>query len=205
MTIGVVKEIKNNEFRVGLTPDAVSAFVQAGHPVLVEKGAGLGSGFPDEEYVQAGATLEDTAEAVWNKSGMIVKVKEPIECEYRFFRKDLILYTYLHLAADAPLTKALMESGVKAIAYETIVGRSGGLPCLTPMSEIAGRMSVQEGAKYLEKTFGGAAGRRPRRGPRQRGHPGRRQRGHQRLQDRCGHGGQRDHPGRQPRPSGLSG
>ena len=111
MTIGVVKEIKNNEFRVGLTPDAVSAFVQAGHPVLVEKGAGLGSGFPDEEYVQAGATLEDTAEAVWNKSGMIVKVKEPIECEYRFFRKDLILYTYLHLAADAPLTKALMESG----------------------------------------------------------------------------------------------
>ena len=155
MTIGVVKEIKNNEFRVGLTPDAVSAFVQAGHPVLVEKGAGLGSGFPDEEYVQAGATLEDTAEAVWNKSGMIVKVKEPIECEYRFFRKDLILYTYLHLAADAPLTKALMESGVKAIAYETIVGRSGGLPCLTPMSEIAGRMSVQEGAKYLEKTFGG--------------------------------------------------
>ena len=197
MTIGVVKEIKNNEFRVGLTPDAVSAFVQAGHPVLVEKGAGLGSGFPDEEYVQAGATLEDTAEAVWNKSGMIVKVKEPIECEYRFFRKDLILYTYLHLAADAPLTKALMESGVKAIAYETIVGRSGGLPCLTPMSEIAGRMSVQEGAKYLEKTFGGR--------PRQRGHPGRRQRGHQRLQDRCGHGGQRDHPGRQPRPSGLSG
>ena len=155
MTIGVVKEIKNNEFRVGLTPDAVSAFVQAGHPVLVEKGAGLGSGFPDEEYVQAGATLEDTAEAVWNQSGMIVKVKEPIECEYRFFRKDLILYTYLHLAADAPLTKALMESGVKAIAYETIVGRSGGLPCLTPMSEIAGRMSVQEGAKYLEKTFGG--------------------------------------------------
>ena len=155
MTIGVVKEIKNNEFRVGLTPDAVSAFVQAGHSVLVEKGAGLGSGFPDEEYVQAGATLEDTAEAVWNQSGMIVKVKEPIECEYRFFRKDLILYTYLHLAADAPLTKALMESGVKAIAYETIVGRNGGLPCLTPMSEIAGRMSVQEGAKYLEKTFGG--------------------------------------------------
>ena len=126
MTIGVVKEIKNNEFRVGLTPDAVSAFVQAGHPVLVEKGAGLGSGFPDEEYVQAGATLEDTAESVWNKSGMIVKVKEPIECEYRFFRKDLILYTYLHLAADAPLTKALLESGMKAIAYETIVGRNGG-------------------------------------------------------------------------------
>lgn len=155
MIIGLVKEIKNNEFRVGLTPDAVSAFVQAGHRVLVEKSAGLGSGFPDTEYQAAGAQVEPQAEDVWSKADMIVKVKEPIEPEYRFFRKDLILFTYLHLAADEPLTRALMEAGVKAVAYETIVGRDGGLPCLAPMSEIAGRMSVQEGAKYLEKTYGG--------------------------------------------------
>lgn len=155
MIIGLVKEIKNNEFRVGLTPGAVRAYVRAGHQVFVERGAGLGSGFPDEEYTAAGAKLEDQAETVWGRAEMIVKVKEPIEPEYRFFRKDQILYTYLHLAAEESLTKALLESGVKAVAYETIVGREGGLPCLAPMSEIAGRMSVQEGAKYLEKTYGG--------------------------------------------------
>lgn len=155
MIVGTVKEIKNNEFRVGLTPDAVSAYVQAGHTVLVEQGAGIGSGFADEEYIEAGAQMVAQAADIWAKADMIVKVKEPIEPEYKFFRKDLILYTYLHLAADAPLTKALMDAGVKAVAYETIVGRQGGLPCLTPMSEIAGRMAVQEGAKYLEKTYGG--------------------------------------------------
>lgn len=155
MIIGLVKEIKNNEYRVGLTPDAVSAFVQAGHPVLVEQGAGIGSGFMDEEYTAVGATIEALAKDVWQKSEMIVKVKEPIESEYCYFRKGLILYTYLHLAADEPLTRALLASGVKAMAYETIVGPEGGLPCLAPMSEIAGRMSVQEGAKYLEKTYGG--------------------------------------------------
>ena len=154
MIIGLPKEIKNNEFRVGLTPDAVSAFTQEGHRVLVEKDAGAGSGFTDEEYVQAGAEILDRAEDVW-AAEMIVKVKEPIECEYRYFRKGQILYTYLHLAADAPLTHALLDAGVKAVAYETIVGRGGGLPCLMPMSEIAGRMSVQEGAKHLEKAFGG--------------------------------------------------
>lgn len=155
MIIGLVKEIKNNEFRVGLTPGAVRAYVQAGHTVLVERGAGLGSGFPDEEYRTVGAVIEDQAETVWGRAEMIVKVKEPVEPEYRFFRKDLILYTYLHLAAEEPLTKALLKAGMKAVAYETIVGREGGLPCLAPMSEIAGRMSVQEGAKYLEKTYGG--------------------------------------------------
>ena len=155
MVIGVPKEIKNNEFRVGLTPGAVSAFVQAGHSALVEAGAGSGSGFTDQEYEQAGAQIVAQAEAVWAGADMIVKVKEPIQPEYRFFRKELILYTYLHLAADEPLTQALLENQVKAVAYETIVGRDGGLPCLAPMSEIAGRMSVQEGAKYLEKTFGG--------------------------------------------------
>ena len=155
MLVGTVKEIKNNEFRVGLTPDAVAAFVQAGHDVLVEKGAGLGSGFEDSEYVAAGATMVDDAAEVWNRVEMIVKVKEPIEEEYKYFREDLIIYTYLHLAADAPLAKALLKSDVKAVAFETIVGPRGGLPCLTPMSEIAGRMAVQEGAKYLEKTYGG--------------------------------------------------
>lgn len=154
MKIGLPKEIKNNEFRVGLTPGAVSDYVQAGHTVLVETGAGIGAGFPDEEYVAAGATMVPDAKSAWDAE-MIVKVKEPIECEYQYFRKGMLLYTYLHLAADAPLTKALMDAEVTAVAYETIVGRNGGLPCLAPMSEIAGRMSVQEGAKYLEKTYGG--------------------------------------------------
>ena len=154
MKIGLPKEIKNNEFRVGLTPNAVSEYVQNGHTVLVEQGAGVGAGFTDEEYVVAGATIVPDAESAW-AAEMVVKVKEPIECEYKYFRKGLVLYTYLHLAADAPLTKALMDAEVTAIAYETIVGRNGGLPCLAPMSEIAGRMAAQEGAKYLEKTYGG--------------------------------------------------
>ncbi len=155
MRIGVPKEIKNNEFRVGLTPGAVSAYVQAGHGVLVEEGAGLGSGFSDEEYRAAGAQIVADAAKVWAGADMIVKVKEPVECEYRYFRKGMLLYTYLHLAADEPLTRALLDAEVTAVAYETIVGRTGGLPCLAPMSEIAGRMAVQEGAKYLEKTYGG--------------------------------------------------
>ena len=155
MVIGVAKEIKNNEFRVGLTPGAASAYVAAGHTVLIEKGAGLGSSYTDEEYAAAGCKIVETAEEAW-AADMVIKVKEPLESEYKYFRKDLILYTYLHLAADEPLTKALMESEVKAIAYETIVdSRFGGLPCLAPMSEIAGRMSIQEGAKYLERPFGG--------------------------------------------------
>lgn len=155
MVIGLVKEIKNNEFRVGLTPDNVKAYTDAGHQVLVETTAGIGSGFEDSEYTAAGATILSDAASVWDKAEMIVKVKEPIEPEYKFLKKDQILYTYLHLAADRPLTDALLKAGTKAMAYETIVGKHGGLPCLIPMSEIAGRMSVQEGAKYLEKTFGG--------------------------------------------------
>ena len=155
MIIGLPKEIKNNEFRVGLTPGAVSAYVRAGNTVLVEQGAGQGSGFSDQEYLDAGARIEASAADVWAQAGMIVKVKEPIECEYPYFRKGMLLYTYLHLAADEPLTKALLEAEVDAVAYETIAGREGGLPCLAPMSEIAGRMAVQEGAKYLEKTYGG--------------------------------------------------
>ncbi len=155
MIIGLPKEIKNNEFRVGLTPGAVSAYVHAGHRVLVETGAGLGAGFPDSEYAEAGAEILPGPGEVWSGAEMIVKVKEPLEPEYKYFREGLVIYTYLHLAADGPLTKALLASKVKTVAYETIVGREGDLPCLAPMSEIAGRMAVQQGAKYLEKTFGG--------------------------------------------------
>lgn len=155
MIVGTVKEIKNNEFRVGLTPACVQAYVKAGHKVLVEQGAGLGSGFQDDEYRQAGAQILSSAKEVWDSSEMIVKVKEPIEPEYGYLREGLILYTYLHLAACRPLTEALVKQKVKAVAYETIVGPQGGLPCLMPMSCIAGRLSIQEGAKYLEKPFGG--------------------------------------------------
>ena len=154
MVIGVAKEIKNNEFRVGLTPNAASEYVKAGHTVLIEKDAGVGSSFSDAEYVAAGCQIVETAAEAW-AADIVIKVKEPLESEYKYFRKDLILYTYLHLAADKPLTDALLATGVKAVAYETIVGRNGGLPCLAPMSEIAGRMSIQEGAKYLERPFGG--------------------------------------------------
>lgn len=156
MKIGTVKEIKNNEFRVGLTPDHVKAYHRAGHPVYVEKDAGIGSGFSNEEYSSAGAVVLDTAKEVWDAVEMMVKVKEPLEAEYPYFRKDLILYTYLHLAADRPLTDALLSAGAKGVAYETLIERDGSIPLLAPMSQIAGRLSVQEGAKYLEKPMGGS-------------------------------------------------
>ncbi len=156
MKIGSVKEIKNNEFRVGLTPDHVRAYAGAGHQVYIEKDAGLGSGFSTREYREAGAVVLDTAKEVWDTVDMMVKVKEPLEEEYRYFHKDLILFTYLHLAADRSLTDALLRSGVKGVAYETLIERDGSIPLLAPMSEIAGRLSVQEGAKYLEKPMGGA-------------------------------------------------
>lgn len=155
MKIGLVKEIKNNEYRVGLTPKCVQTYVFHGHTVLVQAGAGLGSSFTDEEYITAGAEIAPDAATVWNRSEMIIKVKEPIASEYPFLREGLILYTYLHLAADPALTKVLLDRKVKAMAYETIVGKNGGLPCLQPMSEIAGRLAVQEGAKYLEIQYGG--------------------------------------------------
>lgn len=155
MIVGLVKEIKNHEYRVGLTPNDVKAYVDAGNEVIVETAAGEGSGFTNEEYTAAGAAILDTAAEVWAKADMIVKVKEPIASEYPYLKKDQILYTYLHLAADRPLTEALLKAGTKAVAYETITGKNGGLPCLTPMSQIAGRMAIQEGAKYLEKPFGG--------------------------------------------------
>ena len=155
MKIGCVKEIKNNEFRVGLTPDNVRAYVAAGHHVYMEKGAGVGSGFSDNEYIDAGASLIDNAADIWALVDMMVKVKEPLPEEYPLFREGLILYTYLHLAADREQTDALLAGKVKAVAYETIQEADGSLPCLAPMSQIAGRLSIQEGAKYLEKKFGG--------------------------------------------------
>ena len=155
MKIGCVKEIKNNEFRVGITPDNVKTYTNAGHVVYIEKGAGEGSCFTDEEYKEAGAVLIDTAKEVWDTCEMMIKVKEPLEEEYKYFHKDLILYTYLHLAADRPLTDAMLKAGVKGVAYETLIERNRSIPLLAPMSQIAGRLSVQEGAKYLEKPFGG--------------------------------------------------
>lgn len=155
MKVGCVKEIKSKEFRVGLTPSAVKDYAGAGHEVIVEKGLGLGSGFADEEYIKAGAKVVETAEEVWGTVDMMVKVKEPLPEEYPLFREGLILYTYLHLAADKAQTDALLNSKVKGVAYETLIDHTGGTPLLAPMSQIAGRLSIQEGAKYLEKTFGG--------------------------------------------------
>jgi len=156
MKVGCVKEVKNQEYRVGITPDNVKEYISQGNEVYIEKDAGLGSGFSNEEYAEAGAVVLATAKEVWDAGEMIVKVKEPQEEEYGFLREGLILYTYFHLAADRKLTEVLMERKVKSVAYETLTEEDGSLPLLKPMSEIAGRLSVQEGAKYLEKTFGGS-------------------------------------------------
>ena len=155
MKVGCVKEIKNNEFRVGMTPDNVKSYVNASHDVYIEIGAGVGSGFLDAEYEAAGAKMIDTAKEVWDTVEMMIKVKEPLPEEYPLFHEGLILYTYLHLAADKPQTDALLGAKVKGVAYETLIERNGSIPLLAPMSQIAGRLSIQEGAKYLEKRFGG--------------------------------------------------
>jgi alanine dehydrogenase len=155
MKIGLPKEIKNNEYRVGLTPAGVRALTDAGHQVFVERTAGVGSGFEDEQYVKAGGAILDTADEVWATGDMVVKVKEPIAPEYPRMREGQVLFTYLHLAPDIPQTNALLERGVTGVAYETITDRRGTLPLLTPMSEVAGRMAVQVGAYYLEKMNGG--------------------------------------------------
>ncbi|MFC2126851.1 alanine dehydrogenase [Bacteroidota bacterium] len=155
MIVATVKEIKRHEYRVGLTPSCVKAYVKNGHSVIVEKDAGVNAGFENEDYIAAGAEIMEDTKAIFAKADMIVKVKEPQPAEYPLFKKDQILYTYLHLAADKTLTKALMDAEIKGIAYETIEDSKGGLPCLKPMSEIAGRLATQEGAKYLERPFGG--------------------------------------------------
>jgi alanine dehydrogenase len=153
--IGLPKEIKDNEYRVGLTPAGVRAFTDAGHKVVVETRAGEGSGFEDELYTRAGATMLGTADEVWARGEMIVKVKEPIAPEYPRMREGQLLFTYLHLAPDHELTKELLDRKVTGVAYETITDRNRTLPLLTPMSEVAGRMAIQVGAHYLEKMSGG--------------------------------------------------
>jgi alanine dehydrogenase len=155
MIIGVPKEVKDHESRVGVTPAGVKSLVEAGHKVLVEQNAGALSAFPDSEYQSAGAEIVGSAEDVWRLAEMVVKVKEPVEKEYRHFREGLLLFTYLHLAPLTELTNALLEKKVTGIAYETVRDRVGTLPLLTPMSEVAGRLSVQIGATYLQKAHGG--------------------------------------------------
>jgi alanine dehydrogenase len=155
MRIGVPKEIKNNENRVALTPAGVQALTRAGHEVRVERGAGAGAGFSDEDYAREGALIVSQEEA-WNDSDMVMKVKEPLPSEYKFFREGLVLFTYLHLAAEPELTQTLLKKKMVAIAYETVQTANGFLPLLAPMSEIAGRMAPQIGAQFLEKHYGGA-------------------------------------------------
>jgi alanine dehydrogenase len=155
MRIGLPREIKADENRVALTPAGVLALSRDGHQVLVERGAGLGSGFTDDQYQAAGATLVGQAEDVWQEADLIVKVKEPLPDEYRYFRSDLVLFTYLHLAPERELTDALVKSGIVAIAYETVQLPDKSLPLLMPMSEVAGRMATQIGAQFLEKPYGG--------------------------------------------------
>jgi alanine dehydrogenase len=154
--VGLPKEIKDNEYRVGLTPAGVRALTDAAHQVVVEKSAGEGSGFEDALYQKAGAQIIGSADEVWSQADMIVKVKEPIAPEYPRMREGQLLFTYLHLAPDPKLTSALLERKVTGVAYETITDRRGTLPLLTPMSEVAGRMAIQVGAHYLEKMSGGA-------------------------------------------------
>jgi alanine dehydrogenase len=155
MIVGLPKEIKDNEYRVGLTPAGVRALTDAGHRVMVEKNAGEGSGFDDALYQKAGGQIIDSADDIWAGGDMIVKVKEPIAPEYPRMREGQLLFTYLHLAPDRELTAELLKRKVTGIAYETITDRRGGLPLLTPMSEVAGRMAIQVGAHYLEKMAGG--------------------------------------------------
>lgn len=155
MRIGLPKEIKKEEYRVGLTPDSAREYVRHGHSVTVETGAGLGSGFTDAEYTAVGCTLETDKQKLFADAEMIIKVKEPLPGEYSLFHPGQILYTYLHLAADKRLTEALLAAKVVGVAYETVQESDGSLPLLIPMSQIAGRLAIQEGAKYLEKPFGG--------------------------------------------------
>ena len=154
MIIGLPKEVKDNEYRVGITPGVVKALTKRGHKVLVETQAGVGSAIPDEEYINAGAEIVSKASDAWS-ANMVIKVKEPIESEYQYLREDLILFTFLHLAANRKLTEKLLESGVTGIAYESVQTPEGKLPLLMPMSEVAGRMATQVGAQHLEKHYGG--------------------------------------------------
>jgi alanine dehydrogenase len=154
-TIGVPKEVKIDEYRVAMIPVGVEELTRVGHKVLIEKGAGQGSGIADEQYTAHGAEIVETAKDIWQRADLIVKVKEPMKQEWPLMRDGQIVFTYFHFAADKKLTEAVMKSGITAIAYETIRDKNGALPLLTPMSEVAGRMSIQQGAKYLERPFEG--------------------------------------------------
>lgn len=155
MIIGVPKEIKNNENRVAITPAGTQEMVKRGHSVMVQTGAGQGSGFSDDEYIRAGAIMIREAAEVFKRAEMIMKVKEPVEPEYKMIRRDQLVFTYFHFASYEPLTRAMIESGAVCLSYETVERADGSLPLLIPMSEVAGRMAVQEGAKYLEKPLKG--------------------------------------------------
>ncbi len=155
MIVGVPKEIKNNEFRVGLTPSGVNSFINNGHKVLIQKGAGIGSGFKDSDYEDVGAILKDKIDDIYLNSEMIIKVKEPLESEYSLIKENQIVYTFFHFASSEKLTKAMIKSKSVCIAYETVQNKDLSLPLLTPMSEVAGRMATQQGAKYLEKPQNG--------------------------------------------------
>ena len=155
MIIGIPKEIKNNEFRVGMTPSGVNAFISNGHTVFVQKGAGLGSGFSDLHYSNIGAQMCNSIEEVYSNSEMIIKVKEPLKEEYNLIKKDQVIYTFFHFASSEELTKAMVKSESVCIAYETVQNPDHTLPLLTPMSEVAGRMATQQGAKFLERPQGG--------------------------------------------------
>ncbi len=155
MIVGVPREIKADEYRVAMIPVGVEELTRAGHSVLVQLGAGQGSGISDERYAQSGAEIVPDAAAIWSRSDMIVKVKEPLADEWASMRSNQVVFTYFHFAADEKLTRAVLNSGIVAVAYETIKDAKGTLPLLTPMSEVAGRMSIQEGAKYLERPFQG--------------------------------------------------
>lgn len=155
MRVGVATEIKPSEQRVALTPAGAFELVQGGHDVRVQSGAGVGSGYPDQAYERAGATLSSSAEVLWRDSELLLKVKEPIEAEYELLNSEAVLFTYLHLAADPPLTSALIASGTTAVAYETVIGPRGGLPLLAPMSDVAGRLAAQAGAYFLQAPLGG--------------------------------------------------
>ena len=155
MIIGVPKEIKNNENRVALTPAGAKELIKRGHQVYVQQTAGIGSGFSDESYIEAGASLLPSIEAIYQIAEMIMKVKEPIESEYSLIKPNQLLFTYFHFASYEPLTKAMVASKAICLAYETVEKPDRSLPLLVPMSEVAGRMAIQKGANYLEKPFGG--------------------------------------------------
>ena len=205
MIIGVPKEIKNNENRVGMTPAGVAELVKRGHTVYVQASAGANSGFSDDDYIAVGAQMLPTIEDTYAIADMIVKVKEPIAPEYKLIKKEQVVFTYFHFAADKLLTEAMIASGAVCIAYETVEKEDRSLPLLTPMSEVAGRMATQVGARFLEKPQGAKEREWVRDGctPRTRTYPGRRHCGHQCRTNSCRNGCRGTDCRHQPSPPAL--